>query len=313
MAPIIDFHTHVFKPWIQGALAERIGEPFDIIRRQARSWMRPISQSLHDAQTMLRHFPEPARWTMDQLSALAPLPSLFFESTAQDLAEEMEETGVDYALVIAHPGAIPNELVLEANLENPKLLPVVNISEKETDSAELLRRYHAHGARALKIHAASDGKAPDSPHYLSLLKTAADLGLPVIVHTGCIHSNLIYKKPEMGNAQLFAPWFKEFSKTPFILAHMNFHEPHVALDLAQEHPNVYVDTSWQPAETIGEAARRIGAEKVLFATDWPLVGGNQAVGIKRIREAKDLSLITEEQVEMILGGNAAKLLGLDAN
>jgi uncharacterized protein len=173
----------------------------------------------------------------------------------------------------------------------------------------VLKDWAARGARILKIHPAYDGEGVDSPRYKALLKAADELGLPVILHTGCMRSRLFYRDPEQGHAQRYAPWFERYSKLRFVLAHMNFHLPHVALDLAEEYANVSVDTSWQPAETIGEAARRIGADRVLFATDWPFVGNNLRIGIERVRDAGAMFGLSPEQLALIFEGNAARILG----
>jgi predicted TIM-barrel fold metal-dependent hydrolase len=91
---------------------------------------------------------------------------------------------------------------------------------------------------------------------------------------------------------------------------MNYHDPLAALDLAEEHANVRVDTSWQPTEIIGEAVRRLGAEKVLFGTDWPLMGQNIAVGLARVRDCVATGMFTQADADLVLGGNAARLLRL---
>ncbi len=84
------------------------------------------------------------------------------------------------------------------------------------------------------------------------------------------------------------------------------------MDLAEEHPNVHLTTSWQPAEVISEAIRRIGAEKVFFGSDWPFVGHNMEVGIDRIRDCVAMGVLTTDESELVLGGNAARLLGIPA-
>jgi hypothetical protein len=173
-----------------------------------------------------------------------------------------------------------------------------------------LKNFAKKGARALKIHTAADGEGVDSERYHELLATATELGLFVILHTGCLHSNLVFKKPELSRAELFAPWFTEYPDLTFILAHMNFHEPQVAMDLVIEHANVHVDTSWQPAETIGEAVRRVGSDRVLFGSDWPLLGNNISVGLERIEDCVETGLITREDARKILGENAVRLLKL---
>jgi predicted TIM-barrel fold metal-dependent hydrolase len=307
MATVVDFHVHVLpEKYVVAPL--RTQE----LRRKARAVVRPLAVQLHRAQGFMRHLPLPARNVLDQLTALAPIPSLLFESTAEDLEEAMNDAGVHYAVVIAHPPATTNEYVVELAKNNPRLIAAVNIPPGTDDAPGKLREYIAGGAKILKIHPASDGLGPDSDHYLALLEVAQELKLPVILHTGCLHSHLIYKDPEQGHAARFEPWYKKFNDVRFILAHMNFHEPAVALDLAEEYPNLWVDTSWQPAEVIGEAVRRIGSERVLFGTDWPIVGHNMEVAMNRVRECLSAGTVTYEDADRILGLNALQLLGIES-
>jgi predicted TIM-barrel fold metal-dependent hydrolase len=304
---VIDSHAHVIPDHLRQIAPQVAHFPLFELRKRARSWLKPIAGSLHKAQTVLRHLPSPARRVLDEVGVVLPLPTLLFESTPEDLTEALEASSIDRVMVIAHPPFTSNEYVLELFERDPRLIPVVNIPASQAEPAEALREYAKRGAVALKIHSAADGEPADSPRYAELLKTAEELGLPVIIHTGCIHSVAMYKDPKQGHAQNFEPWFKAYPKTQFVLAHMNFHDPSIALDLMEEHDNVYADTSWQPSEVIGEAVRRVGAERILFGSDWPLVGNNHAVGLARIRDCVECGLITEEQAELILGKNAAKL------
>ncbi len=309
---IIDSHVHVL-PDPLGRIAPTLTHgPLARWRRHARAWFKPIAGSMHVLQPYLRHLPEPVRVRLDELSGFVPMPTMLLESTADDLKEAMKENSVDYACVIAHPPIIPNELVLRLAAEDPRIIPVVNVPSGTHRPGVVLRKMIKEGARALKIHPAADGEGVDSSRYRSLLKVASELGLPVIIHTGCLHTHLHYKDPEQGRAQRFSPWFEKYPSTQFVLAHMNFHEPIIALDLAEEYANVHVDTSWQPAEMIGEAVRRIGAGKVMFGTDWPFIGNNHSVGLRRIDDCVQSGEISIEDAELIRGANAAKLFGLAA-
>ncbi len=321
MAQIVDFHAHIFPNPVErvlplipkkGPLAPYLSqEMLDFVRRSARQWLTPVADSMHKAQVFMRHLPETARNALDQVGGLASVPRLFIESTPSDLIEAMDLARVDRAVVIAHPPICSNEYLLEAAQENPQIIPCVNVPPGTYHPGQALKKYVASGARALKIHAAYDGEGVDSTRYHSLIQAAADLGIPVILHTGCIQNRVFYKNPKWGKAELFAPWFEQYSSVQFVLAHMNFHAPMIALDLAQKFENVHVDTSWQPAEIIGEAVRRIGSERVLLGTDWPLVGDNMRLGTARVQEALDAGIINAEDSEKILGLNALRLLRLD--
>ena len=61
---------------------------------------------------------------------------------------------------------------------------------------------------------------------------------------------------------------------------------------------------------IGEAVRRLGPEKVLFGSDWPLMGNNLTVGLRRIQSSVEGGLISEEDAALIRGANARRLFGI---
>jgi predicted TIM-barrel fold metal-dependent hydrolase len=320
MTQVIDFHTHVFSSPLKQLPDIRVpyslsgilsSDRLQSIRKQARNWAKPLVGSLHQVQTSLRYLPKFTRKNLDELCGLVPLPGLLLESTATDLMAAMDEANVDTALVIAHPPVISNEFILDLCELEPRLIPVVNVPKAVSDPVKTLQGYIRLGAKVLKIHPAADGEGPDSLRYQKLLKEVADQGIPVILHTGCIHSHFFYKDPSQGQVERFAKWFEAYPQISFVLAHMNFHDPEIALDLCEQYENLFVDTSWQPAESIGEAVRRIGAERVLFGTDWPIVGNNMSVGRKRIEECIEIGLFNQEQAELILGENANKLLGLE--
>ena len=328
MSQIIDFHVHVF-PDAVGTLAKRIGvgplTPYiseasvQFLKKQARFWMKPITHALHHTQTTLRHLPQTTRRGVDELSGLAPLANLLIESSPQDLIDAMDANHVDRAVIIAQPPFSQNEFVLKLCKDFPeRFIVAVNLSRSFTEkatpaqSADSLKKYVEDGAKILKIHTSADGEKIDSERYEALLETASELKLPVIIHTGCIQSSLLYRSPKNGQAENYISWFKKYPKTRFVLAHMNYHDPGVAIDLAEQFENLYLDTSWQPSEIIGEAVRRIGADRILFATDWPIVGDNMEVGLSRIQDAVDTGILTEADSEKILGANARALLGENA-
>lgn len=300
---IIDAHAYVFP------------DPYSLLsktralRRRARDWVAPFSHAFHRSQEWMRVVPEPIRNRLDPWGALAALPGLAIECTLEDYLEILDEQRIGAAVIAAHPPYSPNEFVLDAARKDSRLLPAVNIPADAARPSQLLRKYHDQGARLLKLNPAADGLPPESPRYAALLKTSADLGLPVILHTGRIHSPF-FRDPELGRAELFREWFKSHPEVKFILAHMNYHEPAMAIDLAEEFPNVWLETSWQPMEMISEAVRRVGPEKVLFGTDWPFIGDNVSIGLGRIRDCINAGTLTSPDADLILGLNAAKLLGV---
>lgn len=306
---MIDVHCHAFPQpkieritrWVPGLKSARSA---------GRSVWSLASPSLHTMQTYVRHLPTPLRESLDQWGSLVPLSGLIFESTLNDLITSLRKNAIQKAVLIAHPQSITNAFVLEAARRHPEIIPAVNLTPGTPQPGTVLEAFIREGARALKIHAAADGEGPDSPHYRALLNIANEARIPVILHTGCFHGKFFYKNPKASEASLFEPWFSQFPKLTFILAHMNFHKPDVAIDLAERYSNVVLDTSWQPAEIIGEAVRRAGADRVLFGSDWPFLGNSHSVMRNRIEDCVQSGWISRAQADRVLGFNAARVFGL---
>lgn len=312
MQPVIDLHAHILPDPLKPLLTRWVDEErIQRIRDTARAYLNPFRGALHRIQPALRMLPEGFRKGTDPLSILAAMPGLLVESTPEDLRDVMDRARVDRAVVLAFPPLSSNEYVIDACGQDSRLIAGACLPEGTIEPGRRLMELHQRGARAVLIRPAMDGGGPESETYLELLRTARKLGILVILETGRIQSRVAYTDPEMGRAELYAPWFAEFREVRFVLAHMNFHEPLAAMDLAEEHDNLLLSTSWQPAEIIGEACRRVGAERVVFGSHWPVVGHNMEVGVSRVMDCVSAGMIAAEEADLVLGGNAARVLGLE--
>lgn len=303
---IIDFHAHCIpNAPLEGVLPASV-------RTVARFWSRPMSRAFHDLQPWLRFLPPIGRMTIEEAAGLVTAPFLLVESSIRDLEISMDRNGVEKTLLIASPPKIPNEWLLsllEEEKWSKRLIIAINFpANLKIDVKSEIKKYRDRGVHFLKIHPAMDGASPDSESYTQQLEAATDLGMSVILHTGCLHSHLFYKNPKNGSALLYEKWFACYPKISFFLAHMNMDEPEVAMDLATKYPNVHLETSWQPSETIAEAVRRVGADRIFLGSDWPFLGNNQKVSIRRVKDAIQSQMISEEDGRKILGANAENYL-----
>jgi uncharacterized protein len=151
--------------------------------------------------------------------------------------------------------------------------------------------------------------------------------LPILCHVGSgpMGTYLKYNRPAMVDAVAV-----DFPELTFILPHLGEPWRDEAICVAGKNPNVYLDTSsWaymyfkRPmylVETLAKTKLFCGLEKVLFGSDWPLFlecmslkGWVDAVGnIKTPELLRQLEYpeITEDEVSMMLGNNAVKILKL---
>jgi len=79
-----------------------------------------------------------------------------------------------------------------------------------------------------------------------------------------------------------------------------------AIEVAKHYPNLYLDTASSQADMgyIEAMVAGVGAEQVIFGTDMPLI--DPFFGLAKITGAN----LTQQQKDLILGGNIQRLLGL---
>jgi predicted TIM-barrel fold metal-dependent hydrolase len=116
----------------------------------------------------------------------------------------------------------------------------------------------------------------------------------------------------------FEPLAAEYPDVPIILAHMGKHDTWFfegALMLARKRDNVYLSTSNTRREFVARAVEEIGAERLIWGSDWSMQHGIlglrqgfdvHAINLDVVRQAG----LSEDEQRLILGENLARLLGL---
>lgn len=169
-------------------------------------------------------------------------------------------------------------------------------------AAELARAAGELGLRGLKIHPTDLGIPADDLRLVPVLRQAADLGLPVMVHSYPSDSgpSFDYSAPHR-----IARMAVTFPDVTWIIAHLG----------GVRFPDVipietYVDISGMLlglCELYGVAfaerlLRRIGLERVLFGTDYPVFA------YERYYEVLDQMHFTDDEIGQLAYRNAAAIL-----
>jgi predicted TIM-barrel fold metal-dependent hydrolase len=138
---------------------------------------------------------------------------------------------------------------------------------------------------------------------------------PIMFHTSYDGSkvSMAYKNPIM-----LEPLAFEFPDVPIMVCHMGKYDVtffEYAMMLARKCGNVYLTTSNTRTEFIERAVAEIGAERLIFGSDWSMqhgiLGGRQgfdvyAENLDAVRKAR----LDEAEKALILGVNLANLLGI---
>ena len=235
-------------------------------------------------------------------------------ATPEAVVAMLEESGVDYAVVLAElspitTGMMSNDGVAEFCQGSERLIPFANINPYlvASPAEELERCVKGLGSRGLKLYPTYQHFYPNESALYPLYAKAEELGIPVMIHTGS--SAFRGSRLKYGDPLFIDDLAVDFPNLVLIQVHSGrgfWYDR--AFFLARLHENVYMEIAGLPPQkllTYFPDLERNSA-KILFGSDWP--------GVKSIKaniEALRALPIGEEAKRKILGGNAARILGVE--
>jgi predicted TIM-barrel fold metal-dependent hydrolase len=234
-------------------------------------------------------------------------------TTAESYLAVLDEAGVDYGVILAELAPITsaigsNETVERLCQGQPRLIPFASVNPYLVDhpARELERLVREHGFRGLKLYPTYNYFYPNDRMLYPVYAKAEELGIPVKWHTGT--SAFPASRLKYGDPIHIDDVAVDFPGLVAIITHSG--RPlwyDTAYTLARLRENVYMEIAGLPPQrllTYFPDLERV-ADKVLFGSDWPSVPT-----LKRNVETLRGLPLGEEARARILGGNAARLLGL---
>ncbi len=287
--PVVDCHVHLYPPEINrdpAGWAAAAGEAH---------WARLCARVRADGQPV-QGFPE-----------------------VEALLRSLDAAGVDRAVLLGWYWEKPdscvrqNRFFAECIRRYPDRLSAFATVHPAAGAEALaeVRRAHGDGLIGLgELSPHSQQVDAEDPWLAALFDLAGELGLPVNLHV-----TDPVMKPYPGRVVTplddFVRWSRRHARTRFILAHWAGGLDVTALE------NVWIDTAAAPliyrTGAWIRAGRDVAVERVLFGSDYPLnlyprTSAEADLG-QFVREVRTVGLTPEAQ-RLILGANAAALLGL---
>ena len=239
-------------------------------------------------------------------------------ASAETLVQAMERAGVSRAVVMGMGWTDPelarevNDYLIESVLRHPRQLTgfcSVNPAWGDVALREV-ERCSAQGLAGVgELHPDTQGfDITDGPGLAPFMETARRLGLPVVVHGSEPVGHLYAGKGATTPEKLYR-FIENFQDNVIVCAHWGGGLPFYFLmpEVPGLMKNVYFDMAASPLlyrpEIVRAVADLAGPEKILFATDFPLIRHKRL-----LRQVTESDLDSAAQ-EAILGGNAARLLG----
>ena len=215
----------------------------------------------------------------------------------------MDAAGIDVACLfnVFHPdGTTGNDLTASVVAQHPdRFVGFASVSPllPERMLPELARAMDELQFAAIKLYPPATPWPDFSlPPWDPIYRFADERGLTIIFHTGD-------DAPPKALSKI-AP---RYPRANFVAGHSGVtpEERAQAIAAAQAYPNVYLETcsTYRKPGLIEESVDKVGADRVLFGTDMPLMDPRAQLG--KIITAR----IPDEAKRLVLGGNARRLLG----
>lgn len=227
--------------------------------------------------------------------------------------ELLTEQGVDYACVLAElshvtTGICTNEQVRDFCRGRKRLIPFCDVNPHlfTRPGEELRRKVVEEGFRGVKLYPTYQHYYLNDPRMYPLYQAAQELRIPVLIHTGS--SVFTGARLKYGDPLALDDVAVDFPELNLVMAHSGrglWYDR--AFFLSKLHKNVYMEISGLPPAKLmtyfPELPRNTG--KIVFGSDWP---GMPEIG-RNMDAVRELP-VTPEGADDILGGNAARILGL---
>ena len=196
-------------------------------------------------------------------------------------------------------------------------IPFYNPPEKSDSNInmkdEIEKAIIENGYKGFKIMLTFRKKTLNDQLIYPVLEAAQKFKIPVVMHCGYPPPGTRKNVLTFSNPIFIDEFAGSYPKVNLIITHMGYPFTDIAIALAAQYHNIYLDLSnlafMMPSrlkDLLIQAKEIIGTHKILFGSD-----GNTPELIEiAVNYFDNIDFLTEEDLENILGLNAAKLLNL---
>jgi uncharacterized protein len=246
---------------------------------------------------------------IDALEAKADWKA-FGTGTIDARLASMDAAGIDVAVICTiatRPELTEGILRWCCSIRSPRIVPFASVHPASPDAADWVRRIVDAGIPGIKMHSVYQDYCLDDPILDGIYQAASETGLIVSPHCG--RDTAAPDDVNRASPERIARVIDKFPDLKMVCTHLGgwrmwdeseqylIGKKDVKLEMS------FTQNDLAPEREV-ELFRKHGVENILFGTDWPWA---DSAADRRKLEALDL---TPAELEMILGGNAVRVLGL---
>lgn len=244
--------------------------------------------------------------------------------TIEDMMATMHRDGIDYTILA---NFAPVHLIHRNNLwtlnmarQHPQLVPLISLHpDMDGDLVTHLQHYLTQGAKGIKIHPSIQEYLPNHPKMQDVYTYYDAHAIPIVYHCGFVSHVYLNAYADLS---MLLPVIDKYRHMPIVLTHMAEGNAADVYSVAEQYPQVSFDTSivisgklcikrlhdpcWLEDAFVVDVIKQIGAERIMFGSDYPF--GSPIHDVKRFLNMP----ITDEEKRQIVGENALKLFAIQA-
>jgi predicted TIM-barrel fold metal-dependent hydrolase len=236
--------------------------------------------------------------------------------SSENLLKQMDEAGIEKSVIFAVDAPLltaSNEFVTAMVANYPeRFFGFASVNPNMNNACEVLENAILNlGLKGLKLHPPLQNFYPNDPMVWPVYELAQDLGIPVVFHVGTTpFGNLV--KLKQADPILIDEVANEFPKLKIQLTHLGTLWHNESFMITEKHPNVYIDTAAYPYEISDilteKLIMRIGEEKFIFGTDFPMPYEGKMHRLKDFVECIENLSISKELKERIFSFNFDEMI-----
>jgi len=228
---------------------------------------------------------------------------------AEDLIGSLRAAGHRRAVVMtsrdAHGYRAANDrVVAEASASDGVLIPFLRIDPNDGAGAlHEVERSLGLGHRGIKLHPRAENFQLSDPTVRRVAETAAQRGIPILVHAGRGIPSLGAEVVDLCNG---------VEGLRMILAHAAISDLSSLGPMVADVPGIYIDTSWWDATDLLALFAWVPPGRIIYASDTPY--GSPARSFTLTMRAAVAAGYTADQLRGLFGGTLTRVLaGLDGD